>query len=114
MVYLIWSDKLTGLLDRPLKGVKMANLTTTTTSNAKTHFISMVRKARELGQTYLITHRGKESAVLLGSEDYEGLLETIDILKNNKLLSLIMKSLRDIKDGKTYSFKDVVGRQQKK
>ena len=92
----------------------MNTLKNITTSNAKMHFISMVRKAHELGQIYLITHRGKKSAVMLGSEDYEGLLETIDILKNTKLLSLIMKSLRDIKEGKTYSFKDVVGREQKK
>jgi len=38
---------------------------TTTTSGAKAHFLAMVRKARELGQVFLITHRGEESAVLL-------------------------------------------------
>lgn len=87
---------------------------TTTTSNAKTHLVSMVRKAHELGQTYIITHRGKESAVLLGNEDYEGLLETIDILKNNKIVSAIMKSLKDLKEKNIYSFDEVIGRPQKK
>ena len=92
----------------------MSILKATTTSNAKTHFSSMVRKAHRLGQTYLITHRGEESAVLLGNEEYEGLLETIDILKNNKLIDSIVKSLRDVKEGNVFSFKEVTGREQKK
>ena len=92
----------------------MTTLTTTTTSNAKAHFIAMVRKAHELGQTYLITHRGEESAVLLSSEDYEGLLETLDILKNNKVALSIADSLEDFKKGDVYSFEDVIGRKQKK
>lgn len=92
----------------------MTALTTTTTSNAKAHFIAMVRKAHELGQTYLITHRGEESAVLLGSEDYEGLLETLDILKNNKVSLSIMESLKDLKKGDVHSFENVVGRKQNK
>ena len=74
----------------------MTTLTITTTSNAKARFIAMVRKAHELGQIYLITHRGEDSAVLLGSEDYEGLLETIDILKDNKTVALIIKSLKNV------------------
>ncbi len=92
----------------------MTALTITTTSNAKAHFIAMVRKTHELGQAYLITHRGEESAVLLGSEDYEGLLETLDILKNNKVSLAIMESLKDLKKRNIYSFEDVVGRKQKK
>jgi len=92
----------------------MTTLTTTTTSNAKAHFIAMVRKVHEFGQTYLITHRGEDSAVLLGSEDYEGLLETLDILKNSKVSLAISESLKDLKKGNVYSFEDVVGRKQKK
>ena len=92
----------------------MTTLTTTTTSNAKTNFLAMVRKAHELGQTYLITHRGEESAVLLSSEDYEGLLETLDILKDDKVIASIMESLKDLKKGDVYSFEDVLGRKQKK
>ena len=92
----------------------MTTLTTTTTSSAKAHFLAMVRKTHELGQVYLITHRGEESAVLLGSKDYEGLLETLDILKNNKVVASIMQSLKDLKKGDIYSFEDVIGRKQKK
>ena len=92
----------------------MTTLTTTTTSSAKAHFLAMVRKAHELGQAYLITHRGEESAVLLGNDDYEGLIETLDILKDNKIVASIMQSLKDLKKGNVYSFEDVIGRKQKK
>ncbi|PKM99102.1 MAG: hypothetical protein CVU78_08025 [Elusimicrobia bacterium HGW-Elusimicrobia-2] len=92
----------------------MNTSTTTTTSGAKAHFLAMVRKAHELGQVFLITHRGEESAVLLGSEDYEGLLETLDILRNNKVAASIMQSLKDLKKGNVYSFEEVTGRKQRK
>jgi len=92
----------------------MTGLTTTTTSSAKAHFLAMVRKAHKLGQAYLITHRGEESAVLLGSDDYEGLIETLDILKDSKVVSSIVQSLKDLKKGNVHSFEDVVGRKQKK
>ena len=92
----------------------MTIITTTTTTNAKARFISMVRKAHELGQTYLITHRGEDSAVRLGSEDYEGLLETIAILKDNKLIASIMISLKDLEKESIYSFSEVIGRKQNK
>ena len=92
----------------------MTTLKRTTTSNAKAHFTSMVRKTHELGQAYLITHRGAEAAVLLGSEEYEGIIETLDILKNNKVSLSIMESLKDLKKGNIHSFKDVIGRKQNK
>ena len=92
----------------------MTTLTTTTTTNAKARFMSMVRKAHELGQAYLITHRGEDSAVLLGSEDYEGLLETIAILKDTKLIASITTSLKDLEKNNIYSFKEVMGRKQNK
>lgn len=92
----------------------MTTLTIATTSKAKAHFLAMVRKAHELGQAYLITHRGEESAVLLGNDDYRGFLETLDILENNKVVTSIMQSLKDLKKGNVYSFENVIGRKQKK
>ncbi len=85
-----------------------------TTTEAKTKLLSMIRKAHELGEKYVITHRGEEFAILLGNEDYEGLLETIDILQNNKEIKNIKESLKNLRAGETYSFEQVVGRKQKK
>ena len=89
-------------------------MTTVTTTKAKEKFTSMVRKAHNLGERYVITHRGEKYGVLVSADEFEGMLETIDILKNKKLISGIVKSLKELKQGKTLPFKEVVGRRQKK
>lgn len=89
-------------------------MTSLTTTDAKAKFLSLIRKAHEFGQHYVITHRGEDFAILLGSEDYQGLLETLDILQNNKEVKNIQESLKDLQKGETYSFEQVVGRKQKK
>ena len=63
----------------------MTNITTITTTKAKEKLTSMVRKAHTLGEKFIITHRGEKYGVLMDAEEYEGLLETIDILKDSKM-----------------------------
>lgn len=89
-------------------------MTTLTTTKAKEKFISLVRKAHNLGEKYVITHRGEKYSILLSVEEYEGLLETLDILKNEKLIKEIIQSLKDLDEGKTCTFEEVVGRKQRK
>ncbi len=89
----------------------MTNLTTT---KAKEQFTSIVRKAHTLGEKFIITHRGEKYGVLMDSEEYEGLIETLDILKDSKLAKEISESLKEMKDGKIVSFEKIVGREQKK
>ena len=89
----------------------MTNLTTT---KAKEQFTSIVRKAHTLGEKFVITHRGEKYGILLDAEEYEGLIETMDILKDSKTAKLIAKSLEEAKKGEVVSFKEVAGREQKK
>jgi len=89
----------------------MTNLTTT---KAKEKLTSLVRKAHICGEKFVITHRGERYGVLMDADEYDGLLETIDILKDSKLVEDIAKSLKEVKEGKVVPFEDVVGRQQKK
>ncbi|MDO8580160.1 MAG: type II toxin-antitoxin system Phd/YefM family antitoxin [Candidatus Omnitrophota bacterium] len=49
---------------------------------------------------YVITRHGKPEAVLLSEEDYEGLLETIDILSDKEAMNRIKKAKADFKRGK--------------
>ena len=89
----------------------MTNLTTT---KAKEQLSSIVRKAHTLGEKFVITHRGEKYGVLLDAEEYEGLIETINILKDSKTAKEIAKALEEAKKGKVVSFEKVVGRKQKK
>ena len=48
----------------------------------------------------VITRHGKPEAVILSEEDYESLLETLEILSNPKLVSDIKKSQEELRKGK--------------
>lgn len=48
----------------------------------------------------IITRHGKPEAVMLSEEDYESLLETLDILSDQKLMKDIKKAEEDLRKGK--------------
>jgi len=48
----------------------------------------------------IITRHGKPEAVMLSEEDYESLLETLDILSDQKLMKDIKKAQEDLRKGK--------------
>ena len=52
----------------------------------------------------IITKHGKPEAVILSEEDYENLLETLDILSNQRLMREIKKAEDELKRGKEYVF----------
>jgi antitoxin YefM len=82
-------------------------MTSYTISQAKTHLPELVRKADRSYETFLITKNGSPKAVLMSCDELEGLLETIDILKDSKLASSIRKARKDAEAGKVVPFKDI-------
>lgn len=48
----------------------------------------------------IITRHGKPEAVLLSEEDYESLLETLEILSDKRLMKSIRKAEEDLRKGK--------------
>ena len=52
---------------------------------------------------YIVTKRGKPVAVIMNPDDYDGLLETIEILSDKEAVKGIRKAKKEIKEGKTIS-----------
>jgi prevent-host-death family protein len=73
-----------------------------------------LRKTHDFGAKYTITHNGQPFAVLMSTEEYEGLLETLEILENKNITRELLKSIREADEGKTVPFEKVVGRKQEK
>lgn len=48
---------------------------------------------------FIITKRGKPVALMMSIEDYEGLIETLDILSDKKLMKRIKAAESDIEKG---------------
>ena len=56
---------------------------------------------------YVVTKRGKPVVVMLSIEDYESLMETLDILADPKAMADLRKGEEDIRKGRTRSWDDI-------
>lgn len=52
---------------------------------------------------YIVTRRGQPVMMLISPEDYEGLLETIEVLSDKSAAKRIRKSWKEVRAGKTVS-----------
>ncbi len=55
---------------------------------------------REQHESFAITQRGKVEGVLLNIEEYEGLIETLEILSDRELVESIERGMKDANEGK--------------
>ncbi len=56
---------------------------------------------------FIITKRGKPVVVMMSVDDYESLIETLDILEDKETMKRIRKGEAEIKAGKTKSWQEV-------
>jgi len=76
-------------------------------SEAKTHLARLLAEVEKLGEGVTITRSGRPAGVLLSIEEYEGLLETLDILADSKLMASLRRGLRDADKGRVLSDDEV-------
>jgi antitoxin YefM len=82
-------------------------MTTVPLSEAKTHLARLLAEVEKLGEGVTITRSGRPAGVLLSIEEYEGLLETLDILADPKLMASVRRGLRDAENGRVVSDDEV-------
>jgi len=76
-------------------------------SEAKAHLSALLRRVREEHSSFAITHRGKIEGVLLGIDELEGLIETVEILSDRDLLAGLDRGLKDEKAGRLHTHEEV-------
>ena len=54
--------------------------------------------------TVTVTRRGKPVLAIMTWEDYEAILETLEILSNEETVDQLRRSIQEVKDGKTVSW----------
>lgn len=82
-------------------------MTTMNLSDAKDKLSKLVKETAETTRQVIITVNGRNQAVLISMEEYESLIETIDILKDQTLVKKIMASMGDIQKGHVVDFEDI-------
>ena len=78
-------------------------------TKAKSSFLDIIRKIEGSEDAIAITKNGVPEAVLLSMKKFEGLLETLDILSDEKAMKSIKKSIKEAQQGKWFDFDEVFG-----
>ena len=63
--------------------------------------------SRRMNRT-IITRNGKAEAVLMGMEEYESWVETLEIISRPETLKALREGIADLKAGRVSSFEEVV------
>ena len=76
-------------------------------TKAKNMLLDLVRNITDSDNAIAITKNGVPEAVLISMKRFEGLLETLDILSDEKAMASIKKSISQADKGLWIDFKEV-------
>lgn len=82
-------------------------MATVTLSEAKAQLPRLLAEVVELGERILITRSGRPAGVLVSVEEYEGLLETLEILADPEMAESVRRGLADAESGNTVAHGDL-------
>ena len=74
-------------------------MTTVTLSHAKAQLAKLLSDVERLGEEVIITRSGRPIGILLSLEEYEGLIETLEILADPDLSQSVRNGLDDVETG---------------
>lgn len=76
-------------------------------TSVKRNLMKLLKKVQEEGSPLVITKDGRTAGVLMSGEDYEGLMETLEILSDKQLVRQLKKADEDFRKGRFYSHEQV-------
>ena len=79
-----------------------------TATDARASLFRLIKKIVKGHRQMRITSK-EGSVIVLSEEDYESLMETAELLTKPGMLQSIRKAKKEIREGKTYSMKEVFG-----
>ena len=87
---------------------------TISTREFRTHMAGVLNDVVKRFDRYVISKRGRPAAILMCVDDYEGWLETLEIMSNKNAMDDIRKAKRELMKGKGYTFKQVFEENERK
>lgn len=76
-------------------------------STVKRDFLRLIKQVEEESSPIVITRDGRAAGVLMSVEEYEGILETMELLKDPNFLDRLKEAEEDLKAGRVHSFDEV-------
>ena len=83
-------------------------MTTLTATEARRELFDLLKGTTRKHKVYRIHHRNGD-AVLLSQEDYDSLIETLELLSIPGFRDSMRRSVRQVKKGQTFSLEEVLG-----
>ncbi|MBF0236002.1 MAG: type II toxin-antitoxin system Phd/YefM family antitoxin [Desulfamplus sp.] len=68
---------------------------------------NILKSITDQDETFTITQKGKAVGIIMSPEKYEGLMETMEILSDKKILAKLESSRKDFETGKIYTHEQV-------
>lgn len=82
-------------------------MTTLSLAEARADFSKIVGLAESTHERFEITKNGQRAAVVLGADDYDAIIETLEILADDGLMADIKQGVQDLRAGRSYSMEEV-------
>lgn len=76
-------------------------------TTVKRDLMKLLKKVQAEGNSLVITRDGKAAGVLISADEYEGLLETLEILSDKKLMRSLHKADEDFRKGRLHTHEQV-------
>jgi antitoxin YefM len=79
---------------------------------ARSQFSAIVDKVGRLSGRVVMTKNGRLKAVVMGDDEFESWVETLELLSNPKAVKALKLGLKEARAEKFHFFKDVFGEDQ--
>ena len=76
-------------------------------TKVKRNLLKILKHMEQEEETIALTKNGEPIGVMMSLSRYEGLLETIEILSNRKIVNALTASQKDFKSGRVLDHKSV-------
>ena len=77
-------------------------------TEARNKFAELIDEASKIFTRFTITRNGKPEAVLMSKEEYDALIDTIEVLSNPDTMASIRRGEKDMKAGRVKPLEDVL------
>lgn len=78
-------------------------------TTVKRDLMKLLAKLEKGDSHVIITKDGRASGVLMSADEYEGLMETLEILADKDLMQQLKKAKKDFRKGKFFTHDEVFG-----
>jgi antitoxin YefM len=76
-------------------------------TEARARLTELLDEVNERHEHVVITRKGRPAAVVLSSDEYEALAETLEVLEDDEALEALRESEADVRAGRVYSLDEV-------